>query len=100
MISSTSLQNNYIKLYEHLRKYIWEFEVVRTIADLEIATYKSFPDLLEIQKYLTQLRRLTSNVIKEDKELSEAFNKFEESLQEDNLDVYANIKRFREVTSV
>lgn len=45
MTTSAKLQNMYIKLYTILREYSWPMYVVTQLADIELETFKSFPDL-------------------------------------------------------
>ena len=57
MITSSDIQVKYEKLYEFLMGFLWEFQVVQSLANLEIAIFKRFPDKEEMLKYLTELNR-------------------------------------------
>jgi hypothetical protein len=38
-----------------MMKYLWDMKAVTTLANLEIAIYKAFPDKEEMQKYVNSL---------------------------------------------
>lgn len=78
MIDVLALQRAYVELYKALREYIWNFDTVCRIADLEVATYESCPNLEEIRNHLRTLRTSTFDVCREDEDLSKAFDDFEE----------------------
>lgn len=101
MITANKLQNSYNFLYENMRNYIWDFETVTALADLEVATYQRFPDIDSVGNKLAVLKKRTasSDAYKEDDELKNAFDEFESSINDaDNL--YASIKTFKEVIPV
>ena len=50
-MNSNEIQNAYVDLYTQMRKYIWPFDVIDILVDLEIESFKSFPDS---QKLLLQ----------------------------------------------
>ena len=101
MITANKLQSAYNCLYCCMRNYIWEFETVEALADLEIETYQSFPDMKNLDKKLSNLKkRITStDAYREDDELRQSFDDFESSIHEDT-DLYASIKTFKEVVAV
>lgn len=74
MVGSTILQDAYNKLYVQLRKYIWSFEAVNAIADLEIECYKSFADLLSVKRHLDNLSLFARDLFKDDEDLKKAFD--------------------------
>lgn len=83
MVTSTQLQNKYIKLYECIRNYIWSYEVIDSLADLEIETFKALPDIMVVKAILDRLHVQTRNICKEDEDLECAFDEFEEILEND-----------------
>ena len=82
MISTNDIQRAYNDLYVELRKYIWGFEVVKAIADLEVASYTAFPDMAELKSVLSKLKMLIRYDM-DDEELKESFDKFEELIKDD-----------------
>ena len=82
MIASAILQSAYNDLYKQLRNYIWDYETVVKIADLEVASYMAFPDIDNIRRAYDRLRSdaVSSDIWSDDKELQKAFEHFEDKL--------------------
>ena len=84
MIQATLLQSLYNKLYKQLRKYIWDFKTVESLADFEIAVYQRFPEINDIEKAFFKLRRdiVNSPIYKDDEDLQYALDGFEKQLED------------------
>lgn len=95
LINNVDFQNCYVELYKCLREYIWDFDTVCQIADLELACYKTFPSIQEIQSCLNRLRSSVYNVVSEDNDMKDAFDAFRDVL--DHTDTYSDIYRVSEV---
>lgn len=82
MIAAAIIQNAYNDLYKQLRNYIWEYDTVVKIADLEVAAYMAFPDISKVRWAYNQLASdvSTSDIWSDDKDLQKAFDNFEEKL--------------------
>lgn len=96
MISQNEIQSLYMNLYEQVRKYLWPFNIVVHIADLEIECYKAFPELLTLRDRLKVLEYDMASVSREDEELTQAFEDFSKAL-EDVESVYNKLNSFHEV---
>lgn len=83
MISYSDVQNAYNKLYVSLRKYIWDFSVVEALADLEIAAYKTFPDVADVRSKFYRLRGMISFLFIEDEDMKKRFDSLGDILEED-----------------
>ena len=99
MIAAAIIQSAYNELYRQLRNYIWDYDTVVKIAELEAATYMAFPDLEKIRicasKLETELR--ASDVYDEDEALQAAMKTFDDQL--DGADaVYYGVFPPQEVT--
>lgn len=55
MVNSRELHEQYNNLYTAFRNYIWDYETVMCLANLEVATYQLCPNLDDISKYLSDL---------------------------------------------
>lgn len=101
MISAKELQKAYNTLYKCIREYIWDFETVSVLVDLEVETYKTFPDIQLVSKHLKQLEQIVryTDVYKDDDELKSAFDAFNELVDTDD-EVYSALKTFKEVITV
>lgn len=82
MINSVRLQDAYINLYSELRKYIWRFDIVELIADLEVAVFTRFQNINRVNELITKLYSEIKDLITEDDDLNESFNKFFDIIQE------------------
>lgn len=96
MISNTELQNAYVELYKILRNYIWDYNTVVKIADLEIACFQTCPNLGEVKFQLSRLKLSCINTIHEDEDLLGAFDEFDELLNSSNT-YYVKIDKVNEV---
>ena len=83
MIAAAILQSAYNDLYTQLRNYIWDYETVVKIADLEVATYMAFPDIDNIRRAFSKLSVdiKDSDIYSDDEELQRALDDFDEKLQ-------------------
>ena len=83
MIAAAILQSAYKDLYTKLRNYIWDYETVVKIADLEVATYMAFPDIDNIRRAFSKLSVdiKDSDIYSDDEELQQALDEFDEKLQ-------------------
>ena len=99
IVTSNDIQIRYQKLYKFLMDFLWEYDVVEALANLEIACYKQFPDKEEMTKSLRDLHRgilSTYNELTEDDkpEFEAAYTALESAIDEydsDNalVDIYS-----------
>lgn len=97
MILGSDLQFIYTELYSALRKYILDLKTVEALADLEVETYKLFPNPSKLSEYITKLKYCIYDIIS-DKEVDGFINEFIEVLTSDT-DLYANLVTFTEVVN-
>ena len=83
MIAAAILQSAYNDLYTKLRNYIWDYETVVKIADLEVATYMAFPDIDNIRRAFSKLSVdiKDSDIYSDDEKLQQALDDFEDKLE-------------------
>ena len=87
MITSSDIQVKYEQLYQFLMDFLWEFQVVQAIANLELAIFKRFPDKNEMLSTLSELKRSISETYNEldqddESEFKEAFEDLETAINE------------------
>lgn len=99
MISCYDLQNRYVNLYKNLRNYIWDFETVKCIANLEIACYELFPDIRDVRSCLSKLKLRIQDIYKEDKELASSFDALQNIADSDD-STYCKLNQVTEVLQV
>ena len=96
MFNNMDIQNAYITLYRELRRYIWGFDVVDAIAELEIASYRTCPDIDEVRGKYNQLEYLVKFTAQDDEELREALDDFNDVINSGET-TYAMLRRVNEV---
>lgn len=85
-ITSSDIQVKYEQLYSFLMNYLWEFQVVQALAELEIAVFKRFPDKDEMSRCLRTLRHSISSTYNDlnendEPEFKDAYEELEEAIE-------------------
>lgn len=97
MISTTEYRLLYNDLYEEMRKYIWDIDVVCALAEVEIESYKTFPDLNTLRDKVEDLKYLVSGYdLKDDEALFRAIDAYDDYFGEQD-DLFYEISRFEGV---
>ena len=99
MLNSAIIQRDYNRLYREVRKYIWDFEAVEALADLEVAVYQLCPDLDIIYDKFNVFRRFIRDIELMDDDLNKAADRFEDLITTED-EPYANLYQTREVVQV
>lgn len=97
-MNSNEIQNAYVDLYTQMRKYIWPFDVIDILVDLEIESFKSFPDVMKLRELLDRLHREIQSTLSEDKDFETSYSSFKKLLDDDNA-MYKLLEQVREVIS-
>lgn len=98
--TATFLQTLYNKLYAEFRNYVWEFDIVELLSDLEIEVYQVFPDVDKLNSKFQKLKRQVSFTDAfQDDSLKDVFINFENAICDiDRL--YADLRSFKEVITL
>lgn len=101
VISSNRLQSAYNTLYVNLRNYIWDFNIVEAIADLEVSVYRAFPDINDVKQCIDNLKSMiiSCDILSDDEKLKSAFDDFYELLNDAD-SIYLNLQTFKKVVVV
>lgn len=91
MVTAKQIQSAYNKLYEQLRNYIWPYEAVEMIANLEIAIYSTFPNLNEIQSCFNRLSTFCKAYLKDDEDLNKALSNLSDIITEASFGIYCKL---------
>lgn len=83
-------------MYKYLRNYIWGFDTVERLADLEVEVYNSFPDISKIQSVFNQLYIDIRSVLDEDEELAQAVNEFKDLIMSIEGEFYLKLDKVQE----
>ena len=98
MLNVMYIQQAYIDLYTYLRNYIWSYDVVEKIANLEISVYKACPNIADIKHNLYELHSHIYPYFNKDEELKESYEAFEDMMDECDT-TYIKLKSVNEVVS-
>lgn len=85
MTSSVIIQNKYISLYKLLRNYLWNFQTVEDIAELEMECFRALPDVDRIKMKLNAVSNAAIYVIRDDNKLKECLDSFYELLNDSSV---------------
>lgn len=96
MISNSELQLAYNDLYVQVRKYIWDFYTVNLLAELEVQTYTTCPDMNKLRSAFHEFKQSIFSTLKEDEDLRAAVDAFEELIDSDDA-TYAKLTKVNEV---
>ena len=96
MVSTTEYRLLYNDLYEQMRKYIWDIDVVYALAEVEIESYKTFPDINELRNKVDDLKYLISGYDLDDDDLMKALDAYEDYYDEQDK-LFYEITRFEGV---
>ena len=85
LINIEDLRRLYIDLYVQVRKYIWPFDTVAHLVDVEMECYSAFPDMLKLRTAFGKLRSDVEAAVEmsEDKELKDAIDAFQKLIDSD-----------------
>jgi len=89
-VTSNRFQEQYIELYKVLRRYLWDIETVKMIADLELSVYRKLPNIQDIKITLHRLKRKLLQNINSSPDLNKVFLSFD-SLLEESSEVFVPI---------
>ena len=93
------LKNAYNDMYSEFSKYLWNFDVVAALVDVEMEVYNLFPDLEALRTKLDTFRRVIRDSILQSDDvegLQEAIDTFDRVIR-DVQDVYVKIQSPQEV---
>lgn len=99
MISCTDIQVMYNRLYKEVRRYIWSFQAVEALADLEIACYEACPDIHKIRAVFSRFKQYALEVLYEDEDMLEVFDRFEELINSEDT-CYTPLEKVEEVNVI
>ena len=96
MISGNDLQRAYIDLYKEMRRYLWSYEAMRTLAMLEVSIYDRFPDIQHVRSYTIILRSIASNITEDDPDVMSKFDNLFKVI-DDSENMYSLLPQVQEV---
>lgn len=96
MITLTDLTRKYVKMYEAVRRYIWPYDTVEDLANLEVAIYNRFPDIEDVRIKFDRFYRDIQLECKNDEDLDSAVSALKDIIYSDDL-MYSPLSKVNEV---
>lgn len=96
-ISSQEFQNQYEKFYVQMRMYLWPYEVLKNLADVETDIYSAFIDIDKLKQHFDKLRSGVKEICKEDDNFRIEFNNLSELVDTKEPKFYARLFEVGEV---
>ena len=97
MVNQAEIKQAYYDIYSALRNYIWPYNIVEGIAELEISAMQTCPNIPQIRGNLYGLKSALLDTIESDEQLSKAFDNFNNVLSAD--DYYVKLNAVNEVVA-
>lgn len=97
IIDMQDISHEYVRLYRELRNYIWPYDTVEHIAELEIAIHNRFPNLQDVRKYFNLLCQDINRSEVDDEDLDRAIKQFESCIESEGNTMYATLIKTEEV---
>ena len=79
-----------------MMQYIWDYNTVSHLVDLQVSLFKAFPDIAEIKSNFSKLLRDITPEFEEDEELKKAADVFQ-SLLDETEDTFTDIMILEEI---
>ena len=96
LTETNQLKTAYNRMYAVLSDYIWDYDIVEALVDVELETYKIFPDIESLRNKLRSLRMIVRQTADESRIL-DAISTFSDAV-DDVEGVYAKIVYPKEVS--
>ena len=98
MISSQDFRNKYEVFYDAMRLYLWPYDILELLGNVEIEIYTDFPDMEKLRNYFSKLKTNIKEVLAEDEDLAKACKALEDLINEehDENSYYYTISRVAE----
>ena len=97
MLNSSDIKLAYNELYKVMRNYIWDYNTVVDLANLEVESYTTFPDVDNLKRLYNILFQDILSMYHEDEELRDAFDEYSETLDNSIDGVYTKLSKVNEV---
>lgn len=81
-ISSQDYRNIYEKLYDQVRNYLWPYQVLEVLADVETDIYNAFIDIDKLRIDFEKLKKAMKDVLIDDPLLQKYVTKMTDLLNE------------------
>lgn len=97
MISSQDFRNKYEPFYDAMRLYLWPYDVLEVLANVEVEIYTDFIDRDKLLSDFNKLKNMIRETLNEDENLQKACTDLEEVINDETSDSYYLINRVNEI---
>ena len=100
ILSSQDFRNSYEEFYMNIRNYLWPYDALKALAEVENDIFTAFIDFDLLQRDVDKLYSFIKDTMKEDKRLEKSFNEIYDLIQdshEDDTKIYSFLRQVAEV---
>ena len=97
MLASRDFMNKYEKFYDAIRQYLWPYDVLEELAEVEVDIYSAFIDRPKLQQDFAKLRKSIKDVLEEDDYFRKTTKELEDLVNDEDLDSYHTLVQVGEV---
>lgn len=96
-ISSQDFRNQYERFYAQMRKYLWNYQALKELAEIEANIYTAFIDIDKLRADFARLEKYTKEVCKEDELFKKEFDRMSKLINKENDIYYARLPQVGEI---
>ena len=100
VVSSQDFRNTYEKFYSEIRKYLWPYDALKVLGDIEVDIFTSFIDMPKLSNDLTKLSSFIKETMKEDEDLNKQYYELVDMVakaQEPDTMTYSRLGKVNEI---
>ena len=95
-VSAQEFRNSYEKFYSEMRKYLWPFDVLTQLGELEVEIYSAFFDINKIVALLNKLYSSIKDTFEDDEAFEKAYNQLKKLADIQDANVYHRLNQVAE----
>lgn len=95
-LSAQDLRNIYQKLYAKMRDYLWPYDTLETLANIEVNIFSAFVDIQKLRTDCGKLYSAIKDTCKEDEELAKIYNRLAKIIDNDDIQMYSKLPKVTE----
>ena len=95
-LTSQELRNAYESFYVSMRNYLWPYDVLVELSNVEVDIYKAFINMSELEMHFAKLQTSIKDACKEDEELRKATKRLANLIDSRDVEIYHKVFRVSE----
>ena len=97
MLASRDFQNKYEKFYDGMRQYLWPYDVLEQLAEVEVDIYSAFIDRGKLQQDFAKLQKSIKDALEDDEYFRKVTSDLGDLVNDNDFDSYYALKQVGEV---